>query len=94
MLDDKHGMLLATEGVGLNQMKRFLFATLLMIAVSLSSLDAQAPGQKEDQTIYQLVKEVQAQQTEIAANQTKIETKLAEVAEAVRIARIYSSRGR
>ncbi len=65
-----------------------------MIAVSLSSLDAQAPGQKEDQTIYQLVKEVQAQQTEIAANQTKIETKLAEVAEAVRIARIYSSRGR
>lgn len=75
-------------------MKRFLAATLLVVALSLSSLDAQAPAQKEDQTVLQLAKDVQAQQTEIAANQTKIEAKLAEVAEAVRIARIYSSRGR
>ena len=75
-------------------MKRFLAATLLVVALSLSSLDAQAPAQKEDLTVLQLAKDVQAQQTEIAANQTKIEAKLAEVAEAVRIARIYSSRGR
>lgn len=75
-------------------MKRLLAAALSLIALSLSPLDAQAPLQKEDQTVLQLTKEVQAQQTEIAANQTKIEAKLAEVAEAVRIARIYSSRGR
>jgi len=75
-------------------MKRFLAATLFVVALSLASLDAQAPAQKEDQTVLQLAKEVQAQQAEIAANQTKIEAKLAEVAEAVRIARIYSSRGR
>ena len=75
-------------------MKRFIVITLIAGAFSMISSHAQAPAQKDDQAILLLVKEVQAQQAEIAANQTKIEAKLAEVAEAVRIARIYSSRGR
>jgi hypothetical protein len=75
-------------------MKRFLAAALFIITLSLSSVEAQAPAPKEDQTVLQLAKEVQTQQAEIAANQTKIEAKLAEVAESVRIARIYASRGR
>jgi predicted small secreted protein len=76
-------------------MKRSVAPLLFAVALSLiSSTSAQAPAQTDDQTILQLVKEVQAQQLEIAANQIKIETKLADVAEAVRIARIYSSRGR
>jgi hypothetical protein len=39
-----------------------------------------------------LVKELQIQQTQIADNQTKIDSKIADLAEAVRIARIYASR--
>lgn len=76
-------------------MKRFVAPLLLAGALSLiSSTSAQSPAQKDDQAVLQLVKEVQAQQVEIAANQVKIETKLADAAEAVRIARIYASRGR
>ena len=40
-----------------------------------------------------MIKEVQAQQAEIAENQAKIEEKLAALAETIRVARIYSSRG-
>lgn len=76
-------------------MNRFLAAILFAGALSIiSSTSAQAPAQKDEQTLLGLIKEVQAQQLEIAANQTKIETKLADLAEAIRIARIYSSRAR
>lgn len=76
-------------------MKRLVAAILFAAALCfISSTSAQAPAQKEDQALLQLVKEVQAQQQEIAANQAKIETKLVDITEAVRIARIYSSRGR
>ena len=40
-----------------------------------------------------MFKEVQAQQIQIAENQAKIDAKLATLAEAIRVARIYSSRG-
>ena len=40
-----------------------------------------------------LVQQVQAQQAQIAANQEKIDVKLAEVTEAVRVARIFAGRG-
>ena len=66
----------------------FFSATLLVI----SPMSAQAPAQREDQPALQLAKEVQAQQIEIAANQTKIEAKLAEIAEILRVARLFSSR--
>jgi NADH:ubiquinone oxidoreductase subunit E len=76
-------------------MKRFVAAILFAGALSIiSSTSAQAPAQKDDQALLQLIEEVQMQQLEIAANQTKIEARLADIAEAIRIARIYSSRGR
>jgi len=76
-------------------MKRFIAAILFAGTLAIiSSTSAQAPAQKDEQTLLALVKEVQAQQLEIAANQTKIDTKLADIAEAIRVARIYSSRGR
>jgi hypothetical protein len=76
-------------------MKRFVAAILFASTLSMiSSTNAQAPAQKDDQSLLALIKEVQTQQLEIAANQTKIETKLADVAEAVRVARIYAGRGR
>ena len=51
------------------------------------------PGVTNEQRLLALVKEIQAQQAQIASNQTKIEGKVAEVAEAVRVARIFAGRG-
>ena len=76
-------------------MKRFVAAILFAGTLTIiSSTNAQAPAQKDEQAVLALVKEVQAQQLEIAANQAKIETKLADIAETIRVARIYVSRGR
>ena len=46
-----------------------------------------------EKTVEALIKEVQAQQVVIAENQAKIDAKLVTLAEAIRVARIYSSRG-
>ncbi len=68
-----------------------LFLTLFAM---LSSV-AQTPDSKGDQEkLLILVKEVQAQQSQIVANQTKIDAKLADLAETLRVARIFSSRSR
>ena len=54
---------------------------------------AQAPGANApDPQVLALLKEVQAQQAQLAENQAAIDAKLAAIAEAVRVARIYSSR--
>jgi hypothetical protein len=77
-------------------MKRLLAATLFTAVLSLSSIRAQAPApaKEEEQTLLALAKEVQQQQLEVAANQANIETKLTDLAETVRIARIYASRSK
>jgi hypothetical protein len=78
-------------------MKQFIAVIMFagaLLTISSTSAQAPAPAQKDEQTLLALVKEVQQQQLEIAANQAKLESKLADLAEAVRIARIYSSRGR
>ncbi|MEY2439518.1 MAG: hypothetical protein QOI34_903 [Verrucomicrobiota bacterium] len=75
-------------------MKRIISSTILgLCALLIASGSAQTPSGKEDQKLLALVKDVQTQQAQIAENQTKIESKLAEVAEAVRVARIYAGRG-
>ena len=76
-------------------MSRTFIVILSLAAFAASSVFAQAPNpeSKEEQQLLALVKDVQAQHAQIVGNQAKIETKLAEIAEAVRIARIYASRG-
>lgn len=71
-------------------MKRFLIATF--ICLGLSSGIAQTPDAQQQEQLLALVKQVQAQQAQIADNQGKIDSKLAEVIESVRVARIYSKR--
>jgi hypothetical protein len=72
-------------------MKHFLAAVLLFsAAVTMRAQSPQAP----DPQLAALIKEVQAQQAQIADNQTKLNEKMALVAEAVRVARIWASRGR
>jgi endonuclease III len=71
-------------------MRRFLVATFVCLV--LSSGVAQTPDAQQQEQLLALVKQVRAQQAQIADNQTKIESKIAEVAESVRLARIYSKR--
>ena len=68
-------------------MKRILLA-LLLAASSVSV--AQTPDANQEQKLLALIKDVQTQQAQLAEHQAKIEEKLAEVAETIRTARIYS----
>jgi septal ring factor EnvC (AmiA/AmiB activator) len=67
----------------------FLAAVLLLLTPAV----AQTPTQKDADELNALIKDVQAQQVEIAENQTKIEEKIATLGETIREARIFSSRG-
>jgi ABC-type transporter MlaC component len=70
-----------------------LFAFCAVLTLASSAL-AQAPPQSPAQAeLAALIKEVRAQQAAMAANQSKINEKLANLAENIRVARIYSSRG-
>jgi protein-disulfide isomerase len=74
-------------------MTRISVAILLSLTLLLfSSGAAQTPETRQEEQLLALIKEVQAQQAQIADNQAKIDSKLAEVAEAIRVARIYSKR--
>jgi hypothetical protein len=72
--------------------------TLLFAFFALIMLVSAAPAQSPQRNLAQeeltaLIKEVRAQQIAVAANQAKINEKLATLTESIRIARIYSSRG-
>ena len=68
-----------------------LMSVLLMMCALASGIAADDPTSQEQQ-LANAIKEIRSQQAQIAENQTKIEAKLATIAEAVRVARIYSSR--
>ena len=68
----------------------FLFALL----INAPAAEPPKDNQREQQQLLALAKEVQTQQAAIAENQTKIDAKMAVIAEALRQARIYSSRAR
>ena|ERR1700719_2114399 len=76
------------------QMKRITcFSAVVVLLLLGVSGPAQTTAGSNEQQLLALVKEVQVQQAQIASNQTKIEAKVAEVAEAVRVARVFASRG-
>jgi len=68
---------------------------LFSLALLLAAPAAEAPGasQQQEQQVLAVAKEVQNQQVAIAENQAKIDAKLATIAEYLRVARIYSTRG-
>ena len=67
------------------------FLSLALLATAPAADDAKE--KQQTQQVLALVKEVQGQQKTIAENQGKIDEKLVTIAEALRLARIYSSRG-
>ena len=72
-------------------MKKLMLLSAL--ALFATPIGAQSPVSSDPKQLEALMKEVQAQQVQIAANQAKIDAKLATLAEAIRIARIYAGRG-
>ena len=68
----------------------FVSATLVVPLFSL----AQTPDSGRDERILALIKEVQNQQAQIVDNQAKIEIKLADVAETIRLARLHAAQSR
>ena len=70
--------------------KLTLLGALVLLATSIG---AQSPAPPDQKQIESLLKAVQDQQIQIAENQAKIDAKLVALGEAVRVARIYSSRG-
>jgi hypothetical protein len=77
-------------------MKRLSSLTLLFsvaLLVAAPGADAPSATQQQEQQVLAVAKAVQDQQAAIAENQTKIDAKLATIAESLRVARIYSTRG-
>lgn len=68
-------------------------AFLLVSALVAPASEAPTASQQQVDQVLALAKEVQIQQATIADNQAKIEARLAAIAENLRIARIYSTRG-
>ena len=69
-----------------------LFFSLALL-VAAPGADAPSATQQQEQQVLTVAREVQDQQAAIAENQAKIDAKLATIAESLRVARIYSSRG-
>ena len=70
-----------------------LIATCLLVSlVSTPAAEPSKEAEREQQQALALAKEIQTQQAAIADNQAKIDAKMVTVAEALRLAKIYSSR--
>jgi hypothetical protein len=73
-------------------MKILSALTAACFLTGLTVAPAAEPSKDSEQQVAALTKEVQAQQTAILENQTKINEKVVTVAEALRMAKIYASR--
>ena len=74
-------------------MKTTLSCAIALLTLLVTSGSAQGPAANNEQRLLALVQEVQAQQAQITSNQDKIDSKVAEIAEAIRVARIFAGRG-
>ena len=72
-------------------MKTFLPAAFIAVLLA-APMAAQAPDARDEQQLVALLKEVQSQQAQMAENQGKIEAKLADLAETLRVARIFAGK--
>lgn len=73
-----------------------ILSTLALSAVvlTISFSGAQTPDADQERKLLALIKDVQTQQAQMAANQAKIDEKLNDVADIIRDARLYSKRSR
>jgi hypothetical protein len=74
-------------------MRRISIAVFFALTLFLFSPGgAQTPDASQEERLQTLIKEVQTRQAQIADNQTKIDSKLADIAETIRQARLFAGR--
>ena len=76
-------------------MKKFSALIIICLSGAVVAASAAEPAKDADrdqQQLAALTKEIQGQQTAMADNQAKIDAKMATIAEALRLAKIYASR--
>jgi hypothetical protein len=72
-------------------MKSIFTVTALLVGTAfVTPTSAQAPASNEEHQLIALIRDVKAQQTQVLGNQSKIEEKLAEIAETLRVARVFT----
>jgi len=76
----------------MNRVLSALALPALLFTISFSS--AQTPDANQEQKLLALIKDVQTQQAQMAANQAKIDEKLNDLGDIIRDARTYSKRSR
>jgi hypothetical protein len=64
-----------------------------VLCVVLTATVAASPGRADEPPLLTVVSELKAQQAQISENETKIEAKLTSLADTIRVARIFMSRG-
>jgi peptidoglycan hydrolase CwlO-like protein len=74
-------------------MKKFILIAILAVLASSIGAQSTAPNTIDHRELDALLQQLQNQQHQIAENQANIEAKLAALAESIRVARIYASRG-
>ncbi len=86
------GTRIAQEGLQVKTPLLLLAVSGAIFSSALAPAQSSPPDRQSQEQVAALLKQVRAQQEELVANQAKIEEKLAALAEAIRQARIYSSR--
>jgi endonuclease III len=87
--------LLVSYALPIFAMNRILSALALpAVLLTISFSSAQTPDANQEQKLLALIKDVQTQQAQMAANQAKIDEKLNDLADIIRDARLYSKRSR
>jgi outer membrane lipoprotein-sorting protein len=69
-----------------------LLILLTIALLGVSAGVAQTTDPNQEAKLLALIKDVQAQEAQMVDNQKQIESKLAEIQEALRVARIYAGR--
>jgi uncharacterized protein YlxW (UPF0749 family) len=84
----------ASQVASMKILSAFIALSLIGVSVNARAAEPAKDLEREQQQMAALAKEVQAQQATIADNQKRIDEKLAAIAEALRQAKIYSTRAR
>ena len=89
----EYEMLLGAASIDpMKNLSALIALCLLGATIAASAAEPPKDSDRDQQQVAALAKEVQAQQTAIADNQTKIDAKMVTIAEALRLAKIYASR--
>jgi hypothetical protein len=74
-------------------MKRTISSGVLaLVALALTAATAETPPTKDEQQLLALVEQIKAQQNQLTDNQTKIDSKMEDLTEVIRVARLSAGK--